>query len=369
MNIQVCLLCAAVLTSIVLSSVLTPYILLVSLSKRKVDRWDERKIHHTYTPRLGGILFFPVLFTSSFPIWLFYLTSFATRSESVWVESMPHIWLIAVALLVCYFIGLADDLQGVDYRLKFAGQLSCSILLVSAGLRIINLEGVAGIYMIPMPVSILLTIVVIMLVVNSINLIDGIDGLAAGLGGIALLYYGCFFFMLKDFTYALIAFTMFGVVLSFFYYNVFGYRKRNIFMGDTGAISLGLLLAILAIRLSALLSQETELSGNSLVLAFVPLSIPGLDLIRVFIHRILAHKHPFKPDKNHIHHKIILLGVSQHGTLGIILFLSFVYILSNVLMTRAGMSVNLILAVDIASYTLLNIRLAQKIKRQENIIK
>lgn len=369
MDIQGYLLCAAVLASIILSGILTPYILLVSLTKRKVDKLDERKIHNTYTPRLGGLLFFPVLFISAFPIWLFYLTSYATMVRSVWLESLPHLWLIALALLISYFIGVADDLREMDYRAKFAGQFLVSILLVLAGLNISDLAGVADLYVLPTSVSILLTIVVIMLVVNSINLIDGIDGLAAGLGGIALLYYGCFFFTLQNFTYALMAFAMFGVVLSFFYYNIFGYKKRTIFMGDTGAISLGVLLVILAIRLSIQLSQDTGLPGNPLVLAFVPLLIPGLDLIRVFIHRIRLHKHPFKPDKNHIHHKMLVLGVSQHETLGIILFLSFVYIISNVLMTKSEMPVNLILAVDIISYTLLNIRLTQKIKRQKNIIK
>ena len=369
MNIQVCLLGVAVLVSIILSGILTPYLLLFSLSKRKVDKLNERRIHNTYTPRLGGLLFFPVLFVSAFPVWLFYLTSYAAMAKSVWLESMPHLWLIALALLISYFIGVTDDLREIDYRIKFAGQFLASILLVLAGLRITNLAGVADIYALPTFVSVLLTIVVITLVVNSINLIDGIDGLAAGLGGIALLYYGCFFFALQDFSYALMAFAMLGVVLSFFYYNVFGYRKRTIFMGDTGAISLGLLLAIFAIKLSAQLSQTTEFSGNPLVFAFVPLLIPGLDLIRVFIHRIRTHKHPFKPDKNHIHHKILVLGVSQHETLGIILFLSFAYILSNILMTKAEMSVNLILAVDIISYTLLNIRLTQKIGQQKNIIK
>lgn len=369
MDIQDYLLCAAVLASIILSGVLTPYVLLVSLAKRKVDKLDGRKIHSTYTPRLGGLLFLPVLFVSAFPIWLFHLTSHASMVKSVWIESMSHLGFIVLALLISYFIGVADDLREMDYRVKFVGQFLVSILLVLAGLKISDLAGVADLYVLPTWVSVWLTIVVIMLVVNSINLIDGIDGLAAGLGGIALLYYGCFFFALQNFTYALMAFAMLGVVLSFFYYNVFGYKKRTIFMGDTGAISLGLLLAIFAIRLSTQLSQDTELPGNPLVFAFVPLLIPGLDLIRVFIHRLRTHKHPFKPDKNHIHHKMLVLGISQHETLGIILFLSFGYILSNVLMTKAEMPVNLILGVDIISYTLLNIRLTQKIKRQKNIIK
>lgn len=350
------------LVSILISGVLLRYILFWALSNKKVDRSNTRKIHQGFIPRLGGLAFFPAAVISELLVaGIYYL--YTKELNTNFAEYLsPKILTLLFAGLLCYITGAYDDLRGIGYRRKFFFQTLCGGLLVAWGPKIDNLQGILNIYALHPVVSFLLSVFIVIFIINSINLIDGIDGLATGISGTALLYYGAAFIYMGYYTYAWVAFAMLGAIIPFFIYNIFGFRnKHQIFMGDTGATSLGLLLSFLSLSFYTKLSQGScDFHGNPMILAFAPLMLPCLDTIRTFWHRLKIHKHPFKPDTNHIHHKLMFIGLSQHYTLLALLSVSIMYTFFNV--TFSDKNANLILALDILSYTLLNICLTRRME-------
>ena len=172
---------------------------------------------------------------------------------------------------------MADDLVGVRYRAKFVIQIFCAVLLIAGGLWLHGLCGVLFVDRLVWWIGIPLTIVVIVYIVNAINLIDGIDGLASGLSSAALIIYGIGFFMYGQYLFAMISFATLGVLVPFFYYNVFGdvNKRKKIFMGDTGSLTIGLILSFLSLELYRVSSLGCEVYGtNAFILAFSPLLIP-----------------------------------------------------------------------------------------------
>ena len=149
-------------------------------------------------------------------------------------------------------------------------QTLCGLLLVASGFCFDNLYGLFGIYELPYYVGIPFTVFIIVYIMNAINLIDGIDGLASGLSMIAFFAFGCMFVCLHWWLYAFISFAALGALIPFFYYNMFGQtrRGRKVFMGDTGSLTIGLLLAVMAIHLSMSDPVKEELFPGAIVTAF-----------------------------------------------------------------------------------------------------
>ena len=193
-------------------------------------------------------------------------------------------------------------------------------------------------------------------------LIDGIDGLASGLCSVACLFYGLTFFMLHQHVYAILAFATLGVLVPFFYYNVFGNAKhgRKIFMGDTGSLTIGMMLCFLSLKLTMCGLDDNTGNVHPMVLAFSPLLVPCCDVVRVYLHRVRNGKNPFLPDKNHIHHKLLALGIKQRNAMIIIVSVSTIFILLNILLSLY-LNVNWIVLGDILIWTLANIRLTKSI--------
>ena len=185
------------------------------------------------------------------------------------------------------------------------------------------------------------------------------DGLASGLSSVALLFYGYFFVLEERYIFAMLSFAAIGVLLPFFYYNVFGRaeRRRKIFMGDTGSLTIGFLLCFLGIRLITCIPDDEGLP-NPLLIMLSPLAIPSLDVLRVFIHRKRLHKNPFMPDKSHIHHKLLAAGMVQRGVMLVIVFGTFL----NIFISRY-IEVTILALIDIVLWTVFNIWLTSRIKR------
>lgn len=357
--------CASLLISCILVSILIPQILLISFRKRLFDQQNERKIHQGIIPRLGGIIFVPAILFSL--IFLLSINLYAGEYEiiSYFRECITEFFLGFCAVTLLYLIGIADDLIGIRYRTKFFVQTMSGLLLAASGLWINNLYGLFGIHSLPPFAGYLLTIIVVVFIINAINLIDGIDGLASGLSGIALLHYGTLFMLRGQYAYALLAYSVLGVLAAFFYYNVFGSsgHKRKIFMGDTGSMTIGFILSFLSIAI-CVRPSATGLCDNSFVAAFAPLLVPCFDVLRVFLHRLRNGKPPFAPDKNHIHHKLLDIGWSQRQVLVSLLALSVVLTALNI-GCSPWVNLNLLLAADILCWTLLNVWLTKAILKKK----
>ncbi|WP_289735140.1 MraY family glycosyltransferase [Paramuribaculum intestinale] len=355
------------LLSVLFAGILIPQILLVSYRRKLFDMPDERKIHRGTVPRLGGIAFTPVILFS-----VSLLLGMSILMGNTYMENMMRINAQAIsfglcALLLMYLTGMSDDLIGVRYRAKFVVQIFCAVLLIGAGMYVNDLHGIIGLGHISPWFGIPLTILIVVYVVNAINLIDGIDGLASGLSSAAFIIYGTAFLMIGKPIFAMLSFACLGVLIQFFYYNVFGSaeRKKKIFMGDTGSLTIGLLLAFLGL---ALLQWSPDkfptFRTNPMILAVSPLIIPCFDVVRVFLHRVRRHGNPFLPDKTHIHHKMLAIGLNQRLAMVLIVVASITFSIANILLSRY-IEVNLLLILDILLWTLANLWLTRHIRSRE----
>lgn len=353
---------AVTLVSMALTGFIIPQILLIAFRRKLFDSTDERKIHHGSVPRLGGIAFVPAIFLSISFICgcsLFY-NDWVLMGALLSYRALVMCFALC-SLMLLYLVGMADDLVGVKYRAKFFVQVIAASLMVLSGQWIHSGFGLFGLGVLPDPVGWVLTVLLVVFVVNSINLIDGIDGLASGLSAIALLCYGVLFFMLRHYLLAMLCFATLGTLVPFFYFNVMGdaINKKKIFMGDTGSLTVGFILAFMAVEMT-MSSPERVVSVNPMVLAFSPLLLPCFDVIRVFVHRLRMKQNPFLPDRCHIHHKLLALGMHQHAVMVVILFMSLGYAGLSIWLSKM-MNVNLVFLIDFGSWIVLNYLLTRAI--------
>lgn len=350
-----------------LAGIVIPQILLIAFRKRLFDEPNERKIHTSAVPRLGGIAFEPVIF---FSLFLLIGTNLCLGFQEAINISASTITIIEIVFSFCtilmlYLVGMADDLIGVRYSAKFITQILGASLLIASGIYIDGFYGVFFLNELPIWIMYPFTILVIVFIINAINLIDGIDGLASGLSSVALLYYGILFYMLNEYIYGLLAFATVGVLVPFFYYNVFGNAEkgRKIFMGDTGSLTIGAIICMLSLKLIQCSANSTNIEVNPVVLAFSPLIIPCFDVIRVYLHRVKNGKNPFLPDKNHIHHKLLAIGIKQRYAMILILISSIIFTAVNFILSKY-INVNLLILFDVFIWTSANIYLTKKASKR-----
>ena len=365
---------AVFLISAGISGIIIPKILLIAFRKRLFDEPDERKIHTAAVPRLGGLAFMPsIVFSICLVVGVKGILDaqglsayFGGPSE---VGDMSEMLLPMCfglcAVMMMYLVGIADDLIGVRYRAKFVAQILAALLLAMGGVRIENFHGFMWLYELPVGLSWAATVLLVVFITNAINLIDGIDGLASGLSGIAMAFYGFVFMHTGYMLYAMLAFAGLGTLVPFFYYNVFGNPAmgKKIFMGDTGSLTTGLILSFLSIEVCSL-PEGSVYSWDVMVVAFAPLAIPCLDVIRVFVHRIVRGMSPFLPDKSHIHHKLLALGIPQRWAMTTILATSSALIAANLLMS-VHMGPMWVLVIDMVVWVAANWQLTRCIMARQ----
>ena len=352
--------------SVIIVGIAIPQILRLAFRCQLFDRPDERKLHSCQVPRLGGLAFIPGIFIALASLTL--LNVVCGRYE-LFVAIDREVLPLACVFLASFFlyaVGIADDIVGIRYRGKFLVQICSGIVLIVGGVMLSDLHGLFFIHTLPYAVALPLTIFACVFVVNAINLIDGLDGLASGLCGIAFLIYGITFFYIGQNLYSILSFAALGVLIPFFYFNVFGKVERGhkIFMGDTGSLTLGIMLCFLGLQLNRFASSSEELHINSFMLAFSPLIVPCFDVVRVFIHRIRSGKSPFLPDKNHIHHKLLAVGMSQRQSMVTIVLTALLFTVCNILLSRF-INPTCLLLIDAIVYTVGNILLTKRIEKKK----
>jgi len=178
------------------------------------------------------------------------------------------------------------------------------------------------------------------------------------------------FIRLQWWMYALICLATIGVLLPFFYYNVYGnvHRGRKIFMGDTGSLTIGMLLAVMAIRLSMSDPLKESTFPGAVVIAFSFLIVPMLDVVRVVLHRWRERKPLFLPDRNHIHHKFIALGLSQRQAMACIIGIALSFAVVNVFLIHC-LSTTILFLLDVAVWTVLHCYITVRINRKNKLEK
>lgn len=341
-----------------------PQILLIAFRKNLFDEIDPRKIHQGAVPRLGGIAFFPGIFLGILLMLGLCARYYPGTIDFFVRDSLEQFCFISCAVIMLYLVGMADDLVGVKYRAKFVIQILAAILIVESGITLDNLQGFIGIHELPHWVSVILTILLMVFIINAINLIDGIDGLASGLSALICTFYGCIFYNADIQLFGMLAFATLGTLLPFYFFNVFGNvnKHKKIFMGDTGSLTIGIILSVLCLRVSQI--DNVTFRTDSAVMAFSPLLIPCFDVVRVYLYRIKSGRNPFLPDKSHIHHKLLALGMTQKVAMPTIVFASFLLTLFNYWM-GIFTPITLLFFIDIVVCCVANMILNLLIKRRQ----
>lgn len=303
------------LLALCISLYAVPIVVRVAHSLRFLDNPNERSAAVCPIPTLGGISIF--------------LSFVFSTTVGLSGEPMPEFIYILIAVLLMFFVGLKDDILTIPARKKLVAQfLAAGIIIFLAKIRFTNLHGFLGIGEIGIVSGVILTFFAIIVIVNAFNLMDGIDGLCAGLSMLAATAFGSWFFVSGHFNYAILSFSLVGGILGFFYYNVYG-KKNRIFMGDTGSLVLGTIMAVIVIQFNEFSIDQTQpfAIASAPAVSFGILIYPLVDTLRVFTIRLLQFKSPFVADKNHLHHRMLTLGFSHRKATYTIMAMNFIFIL------------------------------------------
>lgn len=308
----------------------------------------ERDVHSTPTPRLGGIAMFIAIVAA------IAVSAAHPFFEIFWVDARP-ISAILIASLIIVLVGVADDLWDLDWMIKLGAQfLAAGIIAWYGELQIYSLP-IGGMAVGSSVVSITLTVFAIVIVMNAVNFIDGLDGLVAGVCLISNAVFFAYSYMLvRDigastfFNLAsFLAAVLIGACLGFLPLN---WNPAKLFMGDSGALVLGLLMATSAIAVTGQINPAAldpdEIGRSQLLGAFIPIllpivvvMLPLLDFGLAVLRRLRAGKSPFSPDRKHLHHRMLDMG---HTDLqAVLIFYAWTAVIAlSVLLMYIGTSAN-----------------------------
>ncbi len=350
-----------------LGTVIIPSIIRVSYKKRLFDKQDSRKKHTGLVPRLGGLAFVPVQISlfCFMAVMLEYFFPEEFRNELF--KHHEALLLIFCGLILLFMIGVVDDLIGMDYKRKFIAQVFAASLLPIGGVWVNDLYGIATIVTLPSSIGIPLTVFGTILIINAINLIDGLDGLCSGLVATGCITLGALFLANGAYVHALFAIVTAGILVPFFYYNVFGASKRRhrVFMGDTGSLTLGFTISFLAISFTMDNPEVKPFSEGAIVVAYSTIFIPVMDVATVMWTRFRNGKSVFTPDRNHIHHKMLRLGMSHRKAMVSILLIALFSGAMNIVLVKY-ISNNVVLLIDILWWILMNVAIQKAIDKRQN---
>ena len=275
----------------------------IAVHVNAIDIPNERKIHKNPIPRLGGLAIF-----AAFLVGYIFFGTISTQMISI---------LIGGFIIV--LTGIVDDIKPISAKVKFLFQTLAAIVVVVYGhLYFNNISLLGATFKFPTYINMILSIVFILGVVNAINLIDGLDGLSSGISAIYFLTISVIAIVLNRLggLDVILALIMLGATLGFLEHN---FPPAKIFMGDTGSMFLGFMIAIIA-----LLGYKVA-TITSLIVPLLLLFIPIMDTLLAIIRRILKHESIGKPDKEHLHHQLLRLTSSQTKTVLIIYTINIIF--------------------------------------------
>lgn len=303
-----------VLLAAIITYLITPLVRDLAIKFGAVTAIRARDIHIAPTPRWGGLAMWLAMALT------LVIANYLPLVQKSFGQDATGIFLSGSFIL---FLGLLDDRFDLDPITKFAGQALAAGILLIYGVQILWLP-INGITTLPTNIGQLLTVLFVVVVINAINFIDGLDGLATGIVMICAASFFAFSYLLavinglnRAGAPSLITAVVIGLCLGFLPHN---FHPAQIFMGDSGAMFLGLLISASAITLTGQVdaSAITEENGGTallpLLLPFTVLAIPLIDFVMAIIRRVKAGRSPFTADREHLHHRIMRMGVSQQRT-------------------------------------------------------
>jgi UDP-N-acetylmuramyl pentapeptide phosphotransferase/UDP-N-acetylglucosamine-1-phosphate transferase len=311
------------ITALVLTFLLTPLFVKFLIRIQILDKGGRRKIHRGKIPSMGGLIIF-ASFLFSILLW-----------EPTILFNDNRFLLAAIILMMV--TGIRDDIAPLQPFLKLLVQVVAASMavVVLANVRLVSLYGLFGVNELAPWLSYLLSILFILFVINAFNLIDGIDGLAGTIALICLLFLSFWFYYAGDIEGATFLICFAGAILGFLYYN---WQPASLFMGDTGSLVLGFVIAVFTLKfvsLNGALVEDCSYKFHAVLSAGAAVVLlPIFDTTRVFILRLAKRQSPFLPDRQHLHHAVVrkvgthakacrLISCIYLLTAGAILFISW----------------------------------------------
>ena len=289
------------LIALIVAYVLTPGVKKLAIKVGAVDKPNARKVHTHAIPRLGGLAI--------------YIGFMAAVLFCVPVRHELLGLLLGCTAIVA--LGIWDDICNIPAKVKLVGQIVAACIPIAFGIQIEWLTNPFGtLIVLPELVAVPVTIFWIIGFTNTVNLIDGLDGLAAGVSFIASVSMFLLAYTMNQYLPAMIIVAMAGAALGFLQYN---FNPAKIFMGDTGSMLLGYTMAV-----AAVLGLVKTAATIALVVPLIALGLPILDTLFAIIRRKMSGVPIFQPDKGHLHHRLLALGMSQKQAVLIMYFVSIV---------------------------------------------
>ena len=337
------------LLAAIITFLLTPLVRSLAMRSGAYVGIRDRDVHTVVTPRWGGVAMWGAMSIT------FLIVNHLPLVGKSFGREAQGIFLAGTFIMV---LGMLDERFDLDSITKFAGQALAAGILLLHGVQILWLP-INGILTLPANIGQLLTVLFVMTVINAVNFIDGLDGLATGVVAICATAFFAFSYILavvNGFSRAgapsLITAVVIGMCLGFLPHN---FHPARIFMGDSGAMLLGLLLAASAITLTGQIDVNAISSSSSrsaylpLLLPFTILAIPLLDLIMAIVRRLRAGRSPFASDRQHLHHRLLDLGNSHRRTTFILYLWAATFAFPTVIAAFEPLWIALLVAAAIAS--------------------
>lgn len=313
------------LIPVVLMPFIMPMVAMMARRKNITDSPNARKLQHQPVMVLGGMVIIAVLSITLMFINVFY--------------DLSNLFTPMCVLIVFFILGLLDDSIGLNYKVKLYMQILLILMLFFCGeYRASGLLGLYGVYHFSTIISLIVTVFLGLLYVNAINFVDGIDGLASAIGVLGSIMLFKWNQLLGMTEMAFFSCAMAGVFAMFFLFNVFS-SKYKMYMGDSGSLILGFFIFISVcpngVKVDVESSLITQYAFSYMLATF---SVPLFDIVRVVIFRVLNGKSPFEPDRTHLHHAIVDMGVTHFLATIIMIFFNLCILLVWFLTAKTGMS-------------------------------
>lgn len=309
----------AFLIAVVVALAITPGVIFLAAKTGAMDAPDARKVHKKPIPRIGGLGIYAAFMVSMLTVMVF-----TDLSADVFHELVG----LMVSGTMIVILGLIDDYTNLPAKVKLAGQIAAACVLVAFDVRIDFISDPFGDFLYLEVFAIPATIFWIVGLTNTVNLIDGLDGLAAGVATIAAVTIFLVALQQDFLLVAVLTAALAGAAIGFLYYN---FNPARIFMGDTGSMFLGFMLAGISI-IGAVKSAATI----ALIVPILALGLPILDTTFAIVRRYRGGVPIFKPDKGHLHHRLLDLGFSQRQAVLLMYVISALLGLSAVALTEVS---------------------------------
>ena len=311
--------------------IIMPAVIFLAHKTDAVDKPDARKVHQTPIPRIGGI-----------GIYLAFMVSIITVSviSNFEGETLRTVIGILLSGSLMFIVGIIDDYKNLPAKVKLSGQiLASAVLVIFFDVRVDFITDPLGDYIYLEWMAIPVTIFWLVGLTNTVNLIDGLDGLAAGVSGLAASTIFLVALEQNFFLITILTASIAGAAFGFLFYNT---NPARIFMGDSGSLFLGFMLAGISI-IGAMKSAATI----ALIVPILALGLPILDTTFAIMRRYIGGQPIFKPDKGHLHHRLLKMGFTQRQAVFLMYVISAILGLSAIALTEVSSSIAVMILIAV----------------------